>query len=217
MSHFRQLVEVIRQTYQCTILFHVSLGTWLNDLRLQGRLPDVLRQTSVRLSTPCSQCLVVSHGELDRDSLRQPPCIGYGRSALRFLLVLIPCCYHSSSVFTLVTILNESATNGERIPSHRECERGGFRDAENITSPHSIRSIQAFVPPSVSSPLCVVADSVLIAYNLYHSFSSSPSSTLIFLVVAKLYIYNSAKQMPLLIIYFGIWQHICLSRIIEFL
>ena len=90
------------------------------------------------------------------------------------LLILIPCCYHNSSVFTLVTVLTESATNGEWIPSHRECERGGFRDAENITSPHSYESIQTFVPPTVSSPLCVVADSVLIVYNLYHSLSSSP-------------------------------------------
>ena len=38
----------------------------------------------------------------------------------------------------------------------------------------SYESIQTFVPPTVSSPLCAVADSVLIVYNLYHSFSSSP-------------------------------------------
>ena len=99
--------------------------------------------------------------------------ISNGWPASLFLVIFIPCCYQNFSVFTIVIVPTESATNGERIPPHREGGRGGFRDAENITSPHSIQSIQTFVPPSVSSPLRAVADSVLIAYNLYHSFSSS--------------------------------------------
>ena len=80
MSHFRQLVEIVRQAYQCTILFHVCLGTWLHDLRLQGRLTDVLSQSPVRLPAPCSQCLVVYLERIEEKLDKQPVQTEQGKS-----------------------------------------------------------------------------------------------------------------------------------------